>query len=193
MKSRVSALVAMAMNRVIGCNNALPWHLPPDLKRFKSLTMGHPIIMGRKTYESIGRPLPGRISIIVTRQLDYQVPGTIVVDSLTQALHVADDKAQEYVNAASMADGEAFVIGGAEIFRHALPFCDRIYITEIQADFEGDVLFPEFNLGEWIETSRERCRWDGGENSSGGLDYHFIVLDRKSGKKNGDPPGPPFC
>jgi dihydrofolate reductase len=186
MKPRVSALVAMARNRVIGFNNALPWHLPPDLKRFKLLTMGHPIIMGRKTYESIGRPLPGRISIIITRQADYDVPGdAIVVDSLAQALHAGGGKARGHVNAGSMTEGEAFVIGGAEIFRQALPLCDRIYITEIQADFEGDVLFPEFNLEEWIESSRERCRWDGGENNSSTLDYHLVMLDRKSGKKNG--------
>jgi dihydrofolate reductase len=192
MKPRVSALVAMARNRVIGCNNALPWHLPPDLKHFKSLTMGHPIIMGRKTYESIGRPLPGRISIIVTRQADYEVPGAIVVDSIAQALHAVDGKAQEHNNPDSTADGEAFVIGGAEIFRQALPLCDRIYITEIQADFEGDVLFPEFNLEEWIESSREWCHWDGGANNSSTLDYHFVMLDRKSGKKNGSPSKPPL-
>ena len=96
MKSRVSALVAMAKNRVIGCNNALPWHLPPDLKHFRSLTMGHPIIMGRKTYESIGRPLPGRISIIVTRQAGYQVAGAIVVSSLARALQAAQRKGDEH-------------------------------------------------------------------------------------------------
>jgi dihydrofolate reductase len=131
MKSRISALVAMARNRVIGCKNALPWHLPPDLKRFKSLTMGHPIIMGRKTYESIGMPLPGRISIIVTRQADYHVSGAIVVDSLTQALQACSGKAQGPVIPGSGADEETFVIGGAEIFRQALPLCDRIYLTEI--------------------------------------------------------------
>jgi dihydrofolate reductase len=192
MKLRLSALVAMARNRVIGCNNALPWYLPPDLKHFKSLTMGHPIIMGRKTYESIGRPLPGRISIIVTRQVNYKVPGAIVVDSIAQALRAIEGKAQEHDNPGSMTDGEAFVIGGAEIFRQALPLCGRIYITEIQADFEGDVLFPEFNLEEWIELSRERCHWDGGENNSSTMDYHFVMLDRKTGKKNGSRSQPPL-
>jgi dihydrofolate reductase len=191
MKSRISALVAMARNRVIGCNNALPWHLPPDLKRFKSLTMGHPIIMGRKTYESIGRPLPGRISIIVTRQADYYVSGAIVVDSLAQALRACSGKAQEHVIPGSGADEEAFVIGGAEIFRQALPLCDRIYLTEIQADFGGDALFPQFDHDQWVETSRERCHWDGG-GDNGALDYDFVVLDRKSGKKNGDLFEPPL-
>jgi dihydrofolate reductase len=187
MNFRLSALVAMAKNRVIGCNNALPWHLPPDLKHFKSLTMGHPIIMGRKTYESIGRPLPGRLSIIVTRQASYQVPGAIVVGSLAQALQAAQCKRDEHADSGSMADGEAFVIGGAEIFRQTLPLCDRIYITEIQADFEGDILFPEFNLEEWIEMSRDRQSWD-----EGTLDYHFVVLDRKNQKKSGDPSGSPL-
>ena len=187
MNFRLSALVAMAKNRVIGCNNALPWHLPPDLKHFKSLTMGHPIIMGRKTYESIGRPLPGRLSIIVTRQAGYQVPGAIVVGSLGQALHAAQRKGQEQAHPGSMADGEAFVIGGAEIFRQTLPLCDRIYITEIQADFAGDILFPEFNLEEWIEMSRDPRSWD-----EGTLDYHFEVLDRKNQKKSGNPNGSPL-
>jgi dihydrofolate reductase len=191
MKSRISALVAMARNRVIGCNNALPWHLPPDLKRFKSLTMGHPIIMGRKTYESIGRPLPGRINIIVTRQADYHVSGAIVVDSLAQALRACAGKGQEYINPGSAADEEAFVIGGAEIFRQALPLCDRIYLTEIQADFSGDALFPQFDHDQWVETSRERCHWGGG-GDSGALDYDFVVLDRKSGKKSGDLSEPPL-
>lgn len=181
MNFRLSALVAMAKNRVIGCNNALPWHLPPDLKHFKSLTMGHPIIMGRKTYESIGRPLPGRISIIVTRQAGYQVSGAIVVGSLAQALQAARRKGDEHADLGSAADGETFIIGGAEIFRQALPLCDRIYITEIQADFAGDILFPEFNLEEWIEMSRDRCSWD-----EGTLGYHFVVLDRKNKKESGD-------
>jgi dihydrofolate reductase len=191
MNSRVSALVAMARNRVIGFKNALPWHLPPDLKRFKSLTMGHPIIMGRKTYESIGRPLPGRISIIVTRQADYQAPGAIVVDSLTQALQAGDAEAQQHSHSRSDQGAEAFIIGGAEIFRQALPFCDRIYLTEIQADFEGDILFPELHLEEWVEILRERYRWDAG-GDSGALDYHFVMLDRESRKRNGNPPEPPL-
>src|SRR3982751_4979801 len=111
MNFRLSALVAMAKNRVIGCNNALPWHLPPDLKHFRSLTVGHPIIMGRKTYESIGRPLPGRISIIVTRQAGYQVSGAIVVRSLARALQAARRKGNEGPGSGSAADGEAFIFG----------------------------------------------------------------------------------
>ncbi|MEO7560370.1 MAG: dihydrofolate reductase [Nitrosospira sp.] len=162
---RLSILVAMARNRVIGKNNALPWRLPPDLKRFKALTMGHPIIMGRKTYESIGRPLPGRTSIIVTRQPDYKAEGAIVVGSLATALRTCYECADT---------AESFIIGGAEIFQQALIVCDRLYITEIQKDFDGDVLFPKFSQGEWRETSREKHHLDDDE-----LEYHFIVLDRK--------------
>lgn len=162
---RLSILVAMAQNRVIGKDNALPWRLPPDLKRFKALTMGHPIIMGRKTYESIGRPLPGRTCIIVTRQPGYKVEGATVVGSVAVALRTC------YNNPDTT---ESFVIGGAEIFQQILPVCDRLYITEIQRNFEGDVLFPKFNRGEWRETSREKHYLDGD-----GLEYDFVVLDRK--------------
>ena len=175
----------------MGHNNALPWRLPPDLKRFKSLTMGHPIIMGRKTYESIGKPLPGRTYIIVTHQAGYHVPGAIVVNSTAGALQAGDAQAQEHFHSRSTEEAEAFIIGGAEIFRQTLPFCDRIYLTEIHADFEGDTLFPQLDYTNWVETSRERGRWDG-EGDAGRLDYHFVVLDRKSGKKSGDPDGSPL-
>ena len=163
---RLSILVAMAKNRVIGKDNTLPWRLPSDLKRFKALTMGHPIIMGRKTYESIGRLLPGRTSIIVTRQSGYEVEGATVVGSVATALRTC------YNNPHT---AESFVIGGAEIFQQALTVCDRLYITEIQRDFEGDVLFPRFNRGEWRETSREQYCLD----EDNGLEYHFVILDRK--------------
>ena len=161
----VSILVAMAKNRVIGRNNALPWQLPPDLKRFKQLTMGHHIVMGRKTYESIGRPLPGRTSVIITRQPDYQVPGAIVVASIDQALKVC--------SAGKEVDQEIFVIGGAQIYRQSLGLCQRIYITEIQQEFDGDTLFPELNQPEWREISREKHQLNDGD----GLEYHFVVLD----------------
>jgi dihydrofolate reductase len=173
----------MAKNRVIGRDNALPWRLPPDLKHFKTLTMGHPMIMGRKTYESIGKPLPGRTCIIVTNRAGYKVQDAIVVPSIAEALtaccqSVKDaDKEGKHIRTSTdtgCANTECFVIGGAEIFRQMLPLCDRLYITEIQKDFDGDVLFPEFNREEWNETAREIHRWD-----DGGLAYHFVVLDRK--------------
>ncbi|HEX8873482.1 MAG TPA: dihydrofolate reductase [Nitrosospira sp.] len=171
MRPRLSALVAMARNRVIGRNNALPWRLPPDLKRFKALTMGHAIIMGRKTFESIGRPLPGRTSIIVTRQPGYTARDAIVVGSIADALEACSANAAD----TPASYRENFVIGGAEIFRQTLPMCDRLHITEIQRDFEGDVLFPEFNHDEWVEVSCEKHRDDSG------LEYHFVVFDRKTG------------
>lgn len=181
MTLKLCALVAMAQNRVIGRNNSLPWRLPPDLKHFKALTMGHPIIMGRKTYESIGRPLPGRACIIVTSHTGYKVQGATVVRSIAEALKACcrdrEDKGNEHHPANT--ESECFVIGGAEIFRQMLPLCDRLYITEIRRDFDGDVLFPEFNREEWSETSREKHHWD-----DDGLEYHFVVLDRKKDGKD---------
>jgi dihydrofolate reductase len=132
-------IVAMARNRVIGANGAIPWHLPDELKEFKRLTMGHHIIMGRKTWESIGRPLPGRTSVIVTRQRGYRAPGTVVAHSLDAAI------------SACGGDSEIFVIGGAGLFREALPFADRLYLTTVEADIPGDTSMPEFDAGDWRE------------------------------------------
>ena len=164
---RLSLLVAMARNRVIGRNNKLPWHLPADLKHFKFLTMGQTIVMGRKTYESIGRPLPGRVNIIVTRQTGYEVPGAIVVNTIDDALLICERTGS--------INGENFIIGGEELYRQILKICQRIYITEIQRDFEGDVFFPEFDPNEWEETQRDRHISENDTN----LEYHFVVLDRK--------------
>lgn len=174
MRPRLSALVAMAQNRVIGKNNALPWRLPPDLKRFKELTMGHPIIMGRKTYESIGRTLPGRTNIVITRQSDYRLEDAIIVSSLADAVKSCH---WGHENEARQADtnNECFVIGGADIFRTALPLCDRLYVTELLRNYEGDVYFPEFDRKGWEEISREK------HVDESGLEYHFVVLDRKTG------------
>jgi len=163
---RLSILVAMAKNRVIGKNNALPWHLPADLKHFKALTMGHPVIMGRKTYESIGRLLPGRTNIIVTRQKAYQVAGAITVNSIDDALKVCQ--------AGVDGNNEVFLIGGAELYRQTLERCNRIYITEIQQDFDGDTFFPAFNLEEWKEITREKHF-----SEDRILDYHFVVFNHK--------------
>jgi len=135
--SRISLLVAMARNRVIGANGAIPWHLPDELKLFKKLTMGHHMIMGRKTWESIGKPLPGRTSVVVTRQKGYVAPGAIVAHSLDAAI------------AAAGGDGEIFVIGGSEIFAAALPRAGRLYLTTVDATPEGDTYMPEFHPGEW--------------------------------------------
>ena len=172
--SNLAILVAMAKNRVIGKNNGLPWHLPADLKHFKSLTMGHTIIMGRKTYESIGRPLPGRTNIIVTTQTGFTVTGAKVVHSLEGALqlgNLADSPGQSC---------ERFIIGGAELYRQTIELSQRMYITEIQRAFNGDTYFPEYNLEEWYEIMRERHISEDKTGSAPPLEYHFVTLERKN-------------
>ena len=139
--ARLSLIVAMARNRVIGANNRIPWHVPGEQKLFKQLTMGHHIVMGRKTYESIGRILPGRTTIIVTRQANYTVPGALIAHSLAEALSLA------------RGDEEVFVIGGAELFAEALPIADRIHLSLIDAEPEGDVRMPEIHAARWREVS----------------------------------------
>jgi dihydrofolate reductase len=143
----VSLVVAVAANGVIGRDNRMPWHLPEDLAYFKRLTLGHPVVMGRKTYESIlvtlGKPLPGRTNIVVTRQPGFSAPGCTVAASVDAALAAARD-----------AD-EVFVIGGAEIYRLALQRADRVYLTRIDAAFAGDIRFPALDPAEWREASRE--------------------------------------
>lgn len=134
---RKSLMVAVANNQVIGRNNDLPWRLSSDLKRFKELTMGHPIIMGRKTYESIGRPLPGRQNIVVTRQPDLQFEGVTMASSLAAAC------------AACPAADELFIIGGAALFAEGLASADRVYFTRVEAEPEGDVYFPVFPTDDW--------------------------------------------
>ena len=133
----------MAANRVIGRNNALPWQLPEDLKHFKQLTMGHPVLMGRKTYESIGRPLPGRRNLVITRNPAFAAPGCELAHSLQAAI------------AACSGIAEIFIIGGAELYREALPYAQRLELTEIHADFEGDATFPSYPSEQWRETARE--------------------------------------
>jgi dihydrofolate reductase len=176
MTPRLSVLAAMAQNRIIGNNNAIPWRLPHDLKHFKELTMGHPIIMGRKTHDSIGRLLPGRTSIIITRQPDYEVPGALVVNSIGEALSICSQTRSEEGEHLDQVN-ECFVIGGADIFQQMLPLCDRIYMTEIHRDFEGDAYFPEFDRNDWREVSHEEHVDDNG------LEYHFATLDRKAGQQ----------
>ncbi|MCB1671970.1 MAG: dihydrofolate reductase [Pseudomonadales bacterium] len=138
----------MDENMVIGRNNSLPWYLPEDLKHFKRTTMGKCIIMGRRTYESIGRPLPGRTNIIVTRSRDYEVENARVVDSLTDAIELAENIA--FIDGSD----EAFIIGGAELYKHALPVVDRLYLTMVHAEVEGDTYFPDFDVSEWEEVSK---------------------------------------
>lgn len=145
----ISLIVAMDKDRVIGVENRLPWHLPADLKRFKELTMGHHVIMGRKTFESIGKPLPGRTNVIVTRQHDYHVEGCKVVHSLDAALML------------TRGDAEAFVIGGGELFAHALEFADKLYLTEIDIQVgKGDAHFPVLDPSQWTLSEKTECQPD---------------------------------
>jgi dihydrofolate reductase len=147
----VSAIVAAAENGVIGRAGKLPWHLPADLKRFKALTLGHAIIMGRRTYESIGRPLPGRTSIVLTRRADYAPEGILTAGSLDEALVLARVQ-QEVAAPVAGARGtpEAFIIGGAAVFAEALPECDRVYLTLVRAEVEGDAVFPLSRLDAFV-------------------------------------------
>ena len=142
---RVSLITAMAANRVIGRRNSLPWRLPADMRRFKALTMGHTLIMGRKTYDSVGYPLPGRRTVVITRQPGWKADGVSVVHSLDEALQAA----------ARIGGGEVLVAGGGEIFRDALPRADRIYLTRIEQDFPGDTFFPELDAAAWRIVEQE--------------------------------------
>lgn len=151
----LSLIAAIADNNVIGRDGKLPWHLPDDLKHFHDLTVGHPVIMGRKTYESIPekhRPLPDRTNIVLTRQ-DIEIPGCVVVHSIEEAI----DRAMGYELPATsgLRLQEVFVIGGAEIYRQALPLARRMYLTRVHAQVEGDAFFPEVDWGEWEAVSRE--------------------------------------
>jgi dihydrofolate reductase len=159
---RLSLVVAVDRNRLIGRDGGLPWHLPADLKRFKSITMGKPIIMGRRTHESIGRPLPGRRNIVLTQSERYAPPGCEVFHSLQAALDALHDLP------------EVVVVGGAALYVEALPLCARLYLTEVNADLTGDVYFPEFQPGEWREVSAEAHAAD----ATHAHDYRFRVLDR---------------
>jgi len=136
---QIILIAAFTDNRVLGKDNQLIWHLPEDLKNFKRLTSGHPIIMGRKTYESLGKPLPNRTNIIITRNTDYQAAGCVVTTSLSEALE----------KAAQTGTDKAFVIGGGEIYTQALPLANLMYLTHVHTTLEGDTFFPEFSASEW--------------------------------------------
>jgi len=165
---KLALIAAVASNGVVGRDNQLPWRLPGDLQYFKRCTLGKPIVMGRKTWESLGRPLPGRPNIVVTRQPGYRAEGAYCVAGVEAALTLAEELAQ-----ASEAD-ELMVIGGAEIYRAALPLAQRLYITEVHADVTGDTFFPDWNRKDWQEVSRQPQ--DAGE--TGQYDYSFVVYER---------------
>jgi len=163
----VSLVVAAAADGVIGRDDRMPWHIPEDLAHFKRVTLGHPVVMGRKTYESIvatlGKPLPGRTNIVVTRQAGFEAPGCIVASSLDAAL------------AAGREAEEVFVIGGAEIYRLALERADRVYLTRIDAVFDGDATFPALDRADWREVARE----DHPPAGSRAFGYAFLRFERR--------------
>ncbi|WP_342328753.1 dihydrofolate reductase [Pedobacter sp. FW305-3-2-15-E-R2A2] len=159
----LSIVVAIAENNAIGKDNQLLWHLPADLKHFKDITSGHTIIMGRKTYDSIGRPLPNRRNIVITRNAELNLPGTEVTNSLEEALRLC------------AAEEEVFIIGGAELYKHALEATDRIYLTRVHHTYDADTFFPEIAPGTWNETSIENHQPD----EKNGLAYTFSTLERK--------------
>ncbi len=159
---RIALIAALDRNGLIGRDNDLPWRLPADLQHFKRMTMGKPILMGRLTWESLGRPLPGRHNIVLTRDQDYQAEGATVVDSTDAALAAAGEAE------------EAMVIGGAAFYRAMLPHAERLYLTRIDAEFDGDAWFPEFDPAAWRETARETHALD----ERNAYPYAFVTLER---------------
>ena len=155
----ISAIAALSENNVIGRGNALPWHIPEDLKFFKSTTSGKPVIMGRKTFDSIGRALPNRLNIVITRS-DVVIPGVRVCQTVARAIDIAQKSGAE----------EIMVIGGAQIYEQALPLCNRLYLTRVHAQVDGDTFFPTINLKQWREISCDR--------REGNPAFSFVVLER---------------
>ncbi len=158
----ISIIVAMDKKGVIGLEGSLPWRLSADLKHFKKVTMGKPLIMGRKTHESVGRPLPGRKNIILSRSKEFKAEGCVVVHLLDDAFQVAGDVE------------EVMIMGGSGVYNKSLASAHRLYLTEVHADVKGDVYFPEFDKGEWIEVEREAHLTD----EQNDFDYSFVVLER---------------
>jgi dihydrofolate reductase len=158
-RPKIYLVAALAANGVIGRGGRLPWHLPEDLKHFKRLTLGHPVIMGRRTWESLGRPLPDRDNIVVTRQAGYEAPGAAVANSLQAAL--------------ALCAGErmAFVIGGHDLFAESLPIAAGLVLTEIHRDYEGDTRFPQHDRSRWKETQRER------HTATDGTKFDFVLYE----------------
>ncbi|MBI4038899.1 dihydrofolate reductase [Candidatus Daviesbacteria bacterium] len=173
-KPKISIIVAMAgKKRVIGKKGTLPWYIPEELKRFKSITMGYPIIMGRKTHESIGKPLPGRTNVIVTHEPNYQAQGCIVVHNLEEALRLAalaQGKPFDYA-ADVLGNDEIFVIGGGQIYQQALKFADKLYLTYIDKEIKGDVFFPDYS-------EFKKVIWESDWQEHQGKRYKFFELER---------------
>ena len=158
----ISVIVAFAENNIIGKNNKMPWRLPADLKRFKAITTGHTVVMGRRTYESIGRPLPNRKNIVLT-SIPESIIDCITADSLKDAIAISEPET------------ELFIIGGASVYKQAFPFADKLYITKVHANPAGDTKFPEIDYSEWVETFREEHKAD----EKNQYDYTFVNYERK--------------
>lgn len=174
MNYRLSLIWAMSENRIIGRDNGLPWHLPADLKRFRSITSGHAIVMGRRTFESFPRPLPNRFHVIITGDSAYRAPpGCLVVHSIAEALRSVADR------------DEVFVIGGASLYRQTLPFADRLYVTLVHAQVDGDTEFPPLDWNDWEEVAREEHESD----TSHAYRHSFLILDRAPGHPAAPRPG----
>lgn len=166
-------IAAMAKNRVIGSNNSMPWHLPADLKHFKKVTLGKPIIMGRKTYVSIGKALPGRLNIVVSSDVDFTLPDATVVHSCEQAIAVATEFCSEH----KIETPEVMIIGGGTIYQHFLAFCHRLYLTKIELEVVGDTYFPDYTAAfDWTEVDSETHQAD----PSNPYIYRFITLAKQA-------------
>jgi dihydrofolate reductase len=163
-KMIISFLVAVDKNKLIGRAGKLPWHLPADLAYFKQVTMGHTIVMGRKTYESIGRPLPGRVNVILTRDRSFTADNCVILHSVEEVLEKYKDTMQEL-----------FIIGGSEIFVQFFPFVDKLYITKLESEFEGDTYFPDYDINKWKVVSEEKGIIDA-ENL---YEHTYYIYDRK--------------
>ncbi len=157
---KISIIVAMTEKRVIGVNNRLPWHIPEDFRWFKRNTIGHPIIMGRKTFESIGKPLPGRKNYVITRQMDYRAPGAVACHSLEEAIE----------KSRGLTENEIFIIGGESIFKDALKLTNRIYLTLIHKEYRGDSYFPEIAVNNFKTIFKEKHK--------GPIDFTFLIMER---------------
>ena len=166
-------IAAMANNRVIGANNAMPWHLPADLKHFKKITLGKPIIMGRKTYCSIGKALPGRLNIVISSDVSFKLTDATVVHSCEQAIAVAT----EHCNSQNIAEAEVMIIGGGSIYEHFLGFCQQLYLTEIELEVAGDTYFPDYAAKyDWQEIDSEVHHGD----DLNPYTYRFITLVKQA-------------
>lgn len=166
----ISLIVAHSSNRVIGIDGQLPWHIPDDLKYFKAITIGKPIIMGRKTFDSIGKPLPGRLNIIITKNTDLTIAECVVVNNLEAAI----TEAKNYFKTQDTEQEEIFIIGGAQIFKQSMEFVNKIYITEVHAEYAGDVFFDELSDNDWIEVGRDLH-----DSENDKIPFSFVIYKKK--------------